>query len=174
MGILTWTGLRRPNHWEPMTLLDHLLSSPLTLLIMIFYRIVLFLRGHAFHPPKDKTPVRVVCISDTHSQTVPIPKGDILIHAGDLTDSGTASDIQEQLDWLKSQPHPVKVVIAGNHDSWFDKRARLIEDAKSQAKPDLDGLIYLESTLTVQNVRGRELSIFGVPDIPECGPKHFA
>lgn len=174
MGLLTWLGLRRPNQWEPLTLLDHLLSSPLTLLAIIFYRIVLFLRGHAFHPPRGKSPIRVVCISDTHDQTITIPKGDILIHAGDLTNSGTVSDIQVQLDWLKAQPHPVKVVIAGNHDSWFDERSRLIEDAKTGSKPNLDGLLYLESSLTVQTVKDRQVAIFGVPDIPECGPKSYA
>jgi predicted phosphohydrolase len=174
MGLLTWLGLRRRNQWEPLTLLDNLLLSPLTFLAVQFYYLVLFLRGHPFRPPRDKPAVRVVCISDTHDQTVRVPPGDILIHAGDLTDSGTAEDVQKQLDWLKGQPHQVKIVIAGNHDSYFDQSSRVEADVKSGAKVNLEGLIYLESALTVQKVKGRHISIFGVPDIPKCGPKSFA
>ncbi|KAH7275443.1 hypothetical protein MRS44_006346 [Fusarium solani] len=174
MGLLTCLRLRRRNQWEPMTLIDHLLSSPLTYLSFLFYQLVLLLRGRPFHPPRDKPAIRVVCISDTHDLTVDIPRGDVLIHAGDLTNAGTVADIQKQLNWLRAQPHPVKVVVAGNHDSWFDPKSRPEEDVRSGAKPDLDGLIYLESALTVQKIKGRTISIFGVPDIPNIGPKEFA
>ncbi|KAG8360884.1 hypothetical protein FVEN_g1810 [Fusarium venenatum] len=174
MGLLSYVGLRRRDQWEPMTLIDHFLSSPLTYIAYLFYHIVLLLRGRPFLPPRNKPAIHVVCISDTHDLKVDIPRGDILIHAGDLTDAGTVSDIQKQLDWLKEQPHPVKVVVAGNHDSWFDQKSRPEEDARSGAKPNMDGLIYLESGLTVQKVKGRTVNIFGVPDIPEIGPKEFA
>lgn len=174
MGLLGLIGLRRRNPWEPMTLLDHILSSPLTLLVTIFYQIILLLRGHPFHPPRNRPPIRVVAISDTHDQTVDIPDGDILIHAGDLTDDGTVRSIQKQLDWLKKQSHPVKIVVAGNHDSWFDPKSRKDEDVKTLKKPNLQGLTYLESTMTTQEIRGRTINIFGVPDIPEIGPKEFA
>ncbi|KAK0391162.1 hypothetical protein NLU13_0663 [Sarocladium strictum] len=174
MGLLSWLGIRRANHWEPKTLLDHLLSSPLTLLTIIFYRTILLLRGRPFHPPRDKPSVKVVCISDTHDQTVPVPAGDILIHAGDLTNSGTAGDIQKQIDWLASLPHPVKIVVAGNHDSWFDPKSRSVEDAKTGRTVDLKGLIYLEGETTIQEIKGRKISIFGAPDIPKIGPKEFA
>jgi hypothetical protein len=35
--------------------------------------------------------VRIVCISDTHNDdlTGKVPDGDILLHAGDMTDNGT-------------------------------------------------------------------------------------
>lgn len=174
MGLLTWLGLRRRNKWDPYTLIDHLLTSPLTFLVTRFYYAVLFLRGRPFRPPRNKPAIKVVCISDTHDKKVTIPPGDILIHAGDLTDSGTVEDIQKQLDWLKAQPHPVKVVIAGNHDSWFDDKSRIDVDVKSGAKPDLSGLEYLESGMTVQEIHGRKIHIFGVPDIPNIGPKVFA
>ncbi|KAG5932075.1 hypothetical protein E4U53_001496 [Claviceps sorghi] len=174
MGLLVWLGLRRPHQWESPTILDQLLLSPLTFLTTSFYHIVLFLRGKPFVPPRNKPAVRVVCISDTHDQLVDVPPGDILIHAGDLTNAGTAADIQKQLDWLKSQPHPVKVVVAGNHDSYFDIRSRAVEDRQSGAVLDLDGIVYLQGESSVHNIKGREISIFGAPDIPECGPKSFA
>lgn len=176
MGLLTLLGLRRPNQWEPPTLLDRLLSSPLDLFAAILYRLVLLLRrlaspGPVLRPPKGQKPIRVVCISDTHEQTVDIPPGDVLIHAGDLTDSGLARDIQAQIDWLAAQPHAVKVVVAGNHDSWFDKGARFDNDAGTV---DTSGVTYLEGQGITVDVHGRPLSIFGAPDLPECGPKSFA
>lgn len=36
---------------------------------------------------------RIVCISDTHNCTVKLPKGDILIHAGDITNQGSYSEV---------------------------------------------------------------------------------
>lgn len=36
---------------------------------------------------------RFVCISDTHNHELKLPKGDVLIHAGDLTNQGTFSEV---------------------------------------------------------------------------------
>jgi hypothetical protein len=36
---------------------------------------------------------RIVCISDTHNCQVKLPKGDVLIHAGDLTNQGTHAEV---------------------------------------------------------------------------------
>ncbi|TLD25106.1 hypothetical protein PspLS_05942 [Pyricularia sp. CBS 133598] len=36
---------------------------------------------------------RIVCVSDTHNHEVKLPKGDVLIHAGDLTNQGTFSEV---------------------------------------------------------------------------------
>lgn len=38
--------------------------------------------------------VRFVCISDTHNQTLKLPKGDVLVHAGDLTNQGSFSEVR--------------------------------------------------------------------------------
>ncbi|KAK7420859.1 hypothetical protein QQZ08_010188 [Neonectria magnoliae] len=171
MGLLTWLGLRRRNQWEPLTLVDHILSSPLTFLAIQFYHIVLLLRGRPFSPPRGKTPIRVVCISDTHDQTVSVPPGDVLIHAGDLSNAGTVADLDAQLNWLRSQPHPVKIVVAGNHDSWFDPISRHADD---HGAPDLTGIDYLQSSMVVHEINGRKFHIFGVPDIPKIGKNDFA
>lgn len=63
---------------------------------------------------------RVVCIADTHRCTPPVPAGDVLIHAGDLTNEGTLPELQRQVDWLRRLPHEVKIIIAGNHDLALD------------------------------------------------------
>lgn len=44
--------------------------------------------------------VRFVCISDTHNQTLRLPKGDVLVHAGDLTNQGTFSEVNKYLALL--------------------------------------------------------------------------
>lgn len=36
---------------------------------------------------------RIVCISDTHNCTVKLPAGHVLIHAGDLTNQGSFSEV---------------------------------------------------------------------------------
>ncbi|KAL2203836.1 Metallo-dependent phosphatase [Sarocladium strictum] len=64
--------------------------------------------------------VTVVCISDTHNSQVELPDGDILIHAGDLTQSGSFQELQATINWLRLQPHRHKFVVAGNHDLLLD------------------------------------------------------
>ncbi|KAJ9608423.1 hypothetical protein H2200_007411 [Cladophialophora chaetospira] len=64
--------------------------------------------------------VRIVCISDTHNQTPRLPSGDILIHAGDLTNQGTFSELQKTVEWIKQSKFQVKVIICGNHDITCD------------------------------------------------------
>ncbi|KAG5967749.1 hypothetical protein E4U58_002120 [Claviceps cyperi] len=174
MGLFVWLGLRRQHRWESLTILDQLLLSPLTFLTTNFYHLVLLMRGTPFRPPRHKSAVRVVCISDTHDQMVAVPPGDILIHAGDLTNAGTAADIQKQLDWLNTLPHPIKIVIAGNHDSYFDIRSRGSDDRRCGARLNFDGIVYLQGESSVHDIRGRQISIFGAPDVPECGPENFA
>ncbi|EXJ81229.1 hypothetical protein A1O3_07519 [Capronia epimyces CBS 606.96] len=64
--------------------------------------------------------VRIVCISDTHNQTPKLPAGDILIHAGDLTNQGTFSELQKAVSWLRQTDFRVKIVVCGNHDITCD------------------------------------------------------
>lgn len=36
---------------------------------------------------------RFVCVSDTHNRNVALPKGDVLIHAGDITNNGNYDEV---------------------------------------------------------------------------------
>lgn len=56
---------------------------------------------------------RIVCISDTHNQTPKLPKGDVLIHAGDLTNQGSYSELKKTVEWLEKADFDAKIVIAG-------------------------------------------------------------
>lgn len=67
----------------------------------------------------SKDVIRIVCISDTHGKetTMPaIPLGDVLIHAGDFTSVGSFPEIENFKQFVQSQKHPQKIVIAGNHE----------------------------------------------------------
>ncbi len=175
MGLLQRLGLRRPNKWETPTLLDQLLASPLQFVAAQLYAGLVFLRGRAALVPRGVSPVRVVCVSDTHDRTVALPAGDLLIHAGDLTNEGTVADIQKQLDWLDAQPHQHKVVVCGNHDSWFDPASRRPVDAASGAQLRFGSVHYLEHrSVALRFANGRTLRVYGAPDIPQCGGDSFA
>lgn len=67
--------------------------------------------------------MRIVCISDTHNCQIDVPEGDVLVHAGDHTMRGTEKEMKRELDFLSSLPHKHKVLIAGNHDFFFDRGA---------------------------------------------------
>ncbi|KAF4615990.1 hypothetical protein D9613_011471 [Agrocybe pediades] len=123
-------------------------------------------------PPTSSTRVRVVMISDTHNhhnELPSIPDGDILIHAGDLTQSGTLEELSSALQWMHSQPHPNKIFIAGNHD-------RAIDIPNKELKSFLESypsLVYLHTTSHAVKVRGRTLLVYGSPLTPKHGSWPF-
>ncbi|KAK3544148.1 hypothetical protein QTP86_002965 [Hemibagrus guttatus] len=91
--------------------------------------------------PKPPGYTRFVCISDTHSRTdtIQMPYGDVLLHAGDFTELGLPSEVKKFNDWLVlsgaekfrfqvqrevkicTLPYEIKIVIAGNHELTFDQ-----------------------------------------------------
>ena len=102
--------------------------------------------------------MKIVCISDTHEQhhkLGKLPDGDVLIHAGDLTGAGKYPALMAAADWLRSQPHEYKIVIAGNHD-WD------LERNPEGAKDIFFDLIYLNQTAHM--VKG--LKVYGTPWSP--------
>jgi predicted MPP superfamily phosphohydrolase len=176
MGLLTSFGLRRSMEWEPRTLLDWFLASPIQGVIYFLYPIVLWLRGNPVNPPRHKPAIKIVCLSDTHDSIVQnVPDGDLLIHCGDMVNDGTAAAIQKQIDWLASLPHQHKVLVAGNHDSWFDINSRTEEDVLGHRSVELKTLHYLERrSISLTFKGGRKLNIYGAPDIPQCGGSEMA
>jgi predicted MPP superfamily phosphohydrolase len=166
---------RRSSIFDPPTALDLFLLSPLRAIIQSIYLFLLALRGAPFKPPRSKPKIRVVCLSDTHTNTPAVPPGDLLIHAGDLTNRGTVKDIQAQLDWLNSLPHKHKIIIAGNHDSYFDPKSRKEVDKTSGIKLELYDMHYLQNqSVSLRFKDSRTLNIYGAADIPQCGGSDFA
>lgn len=103
-------------------------------------------------------PLRIVALSDTHGYhwEVEVPPGDILIHAGDITRHGQEDELPEINDWLGSLPHRHKLVIAGNHDWCFQRRAdtsaALLSNATylQDAAVTIEGLTFYGSPWTPQ------------------------
>ena len=62
---------------------------------------------------------RIVAISDTHDrhESVTVPDGDILVHAGDFLTVGDHAELARFAAWFRTLPHKFKVVVAGNHDA---------------------------------------------------------
>jgi predicted phosphodiesterase len=107
--------------------------------------------------------MRIVCISDTHlvhrGAEFPIPNGDLLIHAGDATYSGTQDEIREFNEWFAALPHANKIFVAGNHDWGFQLYP---DQSRAQLAPDI---IYLEDSETkIGNLR-----FYGSPWQPQFG-----
>ena len=70
--------------------------------------------------------MRIVCISDTHSlhneMEHPLPKGDVLIHAGDLSNKGGEKDVTDFIYWFQNLGGwDAKIFISGNHDYCFER-----------------------------------------------------
>lgn len=76
---------------------------------------------------------RLLLLSDTHNTPPhpppsphpyrhPLPKANILIHAGDLTTTGKLTEHKTTLSVLKSAPAELKLVVAGNHDITLDEK----------------------------------------------------
>ncbi|EEQ27948.1 hypothetical protein McanMca71_005185 [Microsporum canis] len=69
---------------------------------------------------------RFVCVSDTHGYgtreaAFRLPKGDVLVHAGDITNRGTVEEFRKSAQWILEADFEVKIVIAGNHDAPLDR-----------------------------------------------------
>ncbi len=67
--------------------------------------------------------MKITLISDTHGkhQLLKLPKGDLLIHAGDISKLGRQVEFYGFLDWFSRQKFTYKVFIAGNHDFFFEQ-----------------------------------------------------
>ena len=146
-----------------------------------------FHNAHTSRPPPQRPAngrIRIVCISDTHNKRLRIPDGDVLIHAGDLTEHGSFKEMQREINWLSSLPHRYKLFVAGNHDVLLDEAflAKYPERRYGQAKTkdDLDwgSVMYLQdepATLEVPGEEGavRKLVVFGSPWTPQYGVSAF-
>ncbi len=93
--------------------------------------------------------MRIVAISDTHNlhDAVDVPPGDVLIHAGDLTNQGSLDDVRAFDELLAGLPHQHKIVVAGNHDFCFERRPQVARAALRHA-------LYLQDeAVTIDGIR---------------------
>ncbi|EPQ58009.1 Metallo-dependent phosphatase [Gloeophyllum trabeum ATCC 11539] len=141
------------------------------------------------NPPPHRGPswTRFVCISDTHAHVFPVPDGDVLLHSGDITNTGKLGDFQTSMGWLYELPHPTKIIIAGNHDltlhrGWYeqnyDRWHRKKMESPQKVEPIYEllkgekakkaRLVYLEDEEYTFQAKegGRTWSVYGSPWSP--------
>jgi Icc-related predicted phosphoesterase len=101
--------------------------------------------------------MRIVALADTHGfhRQVKVPKGDILIFAGDVTMRGNRDELRDFAEWANALPHKHKIVIAGNHDFCFKKY-------REESEEIIAPMIYLEDNGAVVN----DIWIWGTPWTP--------
>jgi Icc-related predicted phosphoesterase len=111
---------------------------------------------------------RITLISDTHNKhglinISDLPGGDILIHAGDIMNSGyNPNEVKDFCYWysLLNQYHS-KIFIAGNHDRFFENNPNDSKEIYENYKE----INYLQDKkLTLYN---DEIKIYGSPWQPE-------
>jgi Icc-related predicted phosphoesterase len=104
--------------------------------------------------------LRFVAISDTHGRhgRLKLPKGDVLLHAGDISYRGDRLEVIDFLNWFRKQDYAHKILIGGNHD-FFLERAK----GKELADVIPPNVTYLNDSGTVLN----GISIWGSPITPK-------
>ena len=77
--------------------------------------------------------MKITFISDTHSKhnqvTSSLHGGDVLIHAGDISNRGYRTEIQDFIKWFsKIENYTHKIFIAGNHDFGCQDEVLAVEE----------------------------------------------
>jgi len=96
--------------------------------------------------------MKLTFISDTHNihDQVPLDRGDVIIHCGDLTKRGNLEDVRSFATFMEKQNFTHKIVIAGNHDFCFEDERR--EEAEQIFKAS--GICYLnDSALSIEGLK---------------------
>jgi len=103
--------------------------------------------------------VKFVAISDTHAQhqNIILPKGNALIHAGDVSRKGEEHEIINFLNWFSKTDFEFKILIAGNHDFFFERENEI---KIKELIPE--NIIYLNDSPVVVN----GIKIWGSPVTP--------
>ena len=116
--------------------------------------------------------MRITLISDTHTKheellwdASDLPGGDLLIHAGDIMNSGyNSNDITNFCSWFDTlEQYDHKVFIAGNHDRKFeDKPEQALEIVNSYKN-----ITYLQDDWVKVGIDEEMAKIYGSPWQPE-------
>jgi len=65
-------------------------------------------------------------LSDTHGKhrlLKNLPKADAIIHAGDVSSSGSERSVVDFMNWFSELDYEYKIFIAGNHDFYFERES---------------------------------------------------
>ena len=110
--------------------------------------------------------MKMTFISDTHGKHEHLTSkaynnilgsGDVLVHAGDVSNVGKSHEIKSFLDWFSNTDYKHKIFIAGNHDFGFEQVQEIAPEYKEK------GVHYLfDSEVVIDGVK-----FYGSPWQPE-------
>jgi Icc-related predicted phosphoesterase len=114
---------------------------------------------------------KILCLSDTHDfqqymkgDCENLPRAEILVHAGDFTVRGTATEVMHFRQWM-NKLHVKRVVqcvvvVAGNHELSFEperakyEAVRIKQEELKRTLTSLPNLYYLEdSSIEIMGIR---------------------
>ena len=114
--------------------------------------------------------MRILCLSDTHGyherfkidETV-----DVVVHTGDFSNSYGKNNIyetEEFLSWFNSLNVKYKILVAGNHDTYFEELSKKggIDAVKDFLSLDYPNIIYLQDS----NISINGVNFYGTPWCP--------
>jgi predicted phosphodiesterase len=111
---------------------------------------------------------RFVCVSDTHNATAngsfKLPKGDVLIHAGDLTNQGSFSELQKTVTWIEEADFEAKIVIGGKLNPVIDKKIFLLKQETMMlpsTQPSIINMVYISTIRTPKIPQSAKSSLPG-------------
>jgi len=110
--------------------------------------------------PLPRSVLQLVLISDTHElhRQWEVPRGDILIHAGDFSMFSRRSHAITDFNlWLGELPHQHKIVVPGNHEFFLE------------ANPLKRSLLDNATVLINEGIEIDGLRIWGPPVTPLYG-----
>lgn len=112
--------------------------------------------------------MRILHISDTHGKhelLIDLPKADVIVHTGDITEDGTEEEVKDFIEWLCDLPYRHKIFIAGNHDL-------CLCDAKIEGLPD-DVHYLCNDGITIDGVKFYGIPMFLEDDLDGNFPELF-
>ena len=90
--------------------------------------------------------MKFIAISDTHGRhrdVIDLPKGDVLLHGGDVCNCGDVGQAADFLEWFASLDYRLKLFISGNHDFDLKTGECLIPDKLPNGDPYPGNIIHL-------------------------------
>ena len=97
-------------------------------------------------------------------QQLNIPQADIVIHSGDCSNSKNiylnSNEVTQFLEWYAQLEIPIKILVAGNHDTSIEKR--LITPRQIEQH----GIIYIENQTKIIKLDNHTVRIWASPITP--------
>jgi len=105
--------------------------------------------------------MKITFISDTHTKHTHFTKylqgGEVIVCCGDITSTGSISELVQFVNWYKLLPYNHKILIAGNHDFVFERKPLAAKDILINTD-----IIYLEDAeVSIEGIK-----FYGSPVTP--------